>query len=178
MPNLLRDIWKGQISGQFDPLANWITLKWKLLNGCGFQENEADITPILNSEKHKALSATFRDVSQKVVFSAILDSRYILKSLVYGHSGHFSAFIIRSWWFFCMRFRLNVVPTSLNILARNKTRLIWSYAQRITRNFEGSDFRPFWSTCALSNSETRTFECMWFSAKWGRHNQHTQFRKP
>ena len=36
----------------------------------------------------------------------------------------------------------------------------------------------FWSLRSMNNSETRTFDWMWFSAKWGRHNPHPQFRKP
>ena len=163
MPNLLRDISKGLISGHFDHLANWITLKRELLNACGFQQNEADITNILNSENHKALSTTFRDIFQKVPFSAILD-----------------AFGLVTWeavGFWTCGFRLNVVHTSLYMDPRNKKDMIWSYAEPITRYLEGSDFGPIWPPCKLNNSEMRTFECMWFAGKWGRHNPRTQFRK-
>ena len=52
---LFRDISKGQISGHFDPLANGVTPKRELLNICRLQQDEATITPILNSENNKAL---------------------------------------------------------------------------------------------------------------------------
>ena len=150
MHNLLRDILKGLISGHFDPLANWITLKRDVLNGCGFQQNEADITPILNSENHKALITTFRDISKKVSFSAIL--------------GTFRLVTWEAVAFWTCSFRINVVTISLYMDTRNYKLLIWSYAQPITRYFEGSDFRTFWPPTRPHNSRMENSEWLRFAA--------------
>ena len=149
MPNLLQDFSTGQISGHFDHLANWITLKREVLNGCVFQQNEADITTILNSENHKVLITTFRDISKKVSFSAIL--------------GTFRLVTWEAVAFWTCSFRINVVHISLYMDTRNKKHLIWSYAQPITRHFEGSDFGTFWPPTRphnfrMENSEWVRFE--------------------
>ena len=76
-------------NGHFDTRVHWLTLKRELLNACCFQQNEVNVTPILNSENHKALIYTFRDISKK--------------SHISSHFWHFWACIIRSGWFFGMQ---------------------------------------------------------------------------
>ena len=115
----------------FRPLVHWITLKGEFLNACGCQQDEATITLILNTKNHNALITTFRDLSQKVSFLAILSTF----GLATSEAGGFSACSIL----------LNVVHTTLYTHTRNKKHLIWSYDQAISTYFEGSDFGPFWT---------------------------------
>ena len=110
MTNLFRNISKGLKKMIFGPFVRGRTLKREPLNACGFQQNEADTTPILNSENHKMLITIFRDISQKVSFSAILGTFWLVASEAEG--------------FLACHIRLNVVHTRLNILTRNKKHLI------------------------------------------------------
>ena len=67
-------------------------------------------------------------------------------------------------------FGLNVANTSFYTHTRNKKNLIRSFDQFISQYIERSEKNDFWALCLWNNPETRTFDCMWFSAKRGRHN--------
>ena len=111
MIKLFRDIWKGQISGHFEPLVHGKT-EMRAFESMWFSAKSAGITPILKLETHRALITTFPDISLEVSFSAILGTFGLVTSEAVG--------------FWRCGFRLNVAHISLYIHTRNKKHIISS----------------------------------------------------